>query len=334
LNPNAKLLFGELTALAKKEGYAWASNNYFANLYQVDPSTISRWIKSLHDAGYIRIELIYNQNKRYIEERRIFLTGLAFEKPIEEISTASLEPDPGGVLQNCNRGIAEMQQGVLQKCNGGIAKMPRRSIQAINTKAAAADQIARKPEKPPPEATADSVSDLKIDDSAETGEKSVNDLKLFFKDLSPLLVFDERFYAKAVSYLSLYALDLKFVSWMYEFCLKKEPKNLPGYFFKIFFEKRYIELYRSQPPPDKKSLFKCPVCSTEHDSDLSTCPLCGLDSSHRHNQEQINFKKRFFDLSPELKDAYGQELESTRHLDFTQRRIQLENLNRKYGLIS
>jgi hypothetical protein len=342
LNPNAKLLYGELTALSRKEGYAWASNNYFANLYQVDRSSISRWIKSLHDAGYIKIEFIYDKANRYVEERRIYITAFTPENPIKETIPADPESDPQGGGAIMQQGGAKIHQGVVQNCNRGGVKMSQRSLQANNTEAAAADQIAEKPEKPPPETAADfdeMINDLKSGGVFENSDKSVNDLKLHFKNLSLSLIFDENFYPKAVSYLSLYKLDFKFVSWMYEFCLKKEPKNLSGYFFKIFFESRYVELYRSQPPPVEKPLFtfKCPVCSTEHDSSLSECPVCGLNSSGRHNQEQINLKKRFYDLPPDLKDAYEQEFnslhESTKHFDFRERRTQLENLDRKYGLI-
>lgn len=53
LEPNAKLLYGEITALCQKEGYCWASNAYFAELYDVDERTIRRWIESLEKNNLI-----------------------------------------------------------------------------------------------------------------------------------------------------------------------------------------------------------------------------------------------------------------------------------------
>ena len=53
LTANAKLLFGELTALSNKTGICWATNKYFAELYQVDKKTVSRWIQQLQDNGFV-----------------------------------------------------------------------------------------------------------------------------------------------------------------------------------------------------------------------------------------------------------------------------------------
>lgn len=71
LTPNAKLLYGEITALTNKEGYCWASNNYFAELYNVSKTSISAWVSQLKEKGYIDIELIY-QGKE-IKQRKITL---------------------------------------------------------------------------------------------------------------------------------------------------------------------------------------------------------------------------------------------------------------------
>ena len=47
ITPNAKLLFAEITALTNKEGYCWANNNYFAELYDVEKRSVQNWLKEL-----------------------------------------------------------------------------------------------------------------------------------------------------------------------------------------------------------------------------------------------------------------------------------------------
>ena len=57
LKPNAKLLYGEITALSNKHGFCFASNNYFANLYNVNKNTISAWITELNKKGFITVKI-------------------------------------------------------------------------------------------------------------------------------------------------------------------------------------------------------------------------------------------------------------------------------------
>lgn len=54
---NAKLLYGEITALCSREGYCWASNEYFAKLYVVGKNTVSVWIQQLKKMGFIEYEV-------------------------------------------------------------------------------------------------------------------------------------------------------------------------------------------------------------------------------------------------------------------------------------
>lgn len=56
LPPNAKLLYGEISALANQKGYCYATNKYFADLYDVAEKTISEWIKQLKIRGHIHCE--------------------------------------------------------------------------------------------------------------------------------------------------------------------------------------------------------------------------------------------------------------------------------------
>lgn len=71
LPPNAKLLYGEITALCNSEGYCWASNKYFAEMYGVSPITISRWINLLASKGYIESQIIYKEGTKEIDKRYI-----------------------------------------------------------------------------------------------------------------------------------------------------------------------------------------------------------------------------------------------------------------------
>lgn len=73
--PNAKLLYGEITALCNKEGFCWASNQYFADLYKVDPRSIREWIGELSRASFIRYEVKDNYR------REIFLLPLGRNLP-------------------------------------------------------------------------------------------------------------------------------------------------------------------------------------------------------------------------------------------------------------
>ena len=56
LRPNAKLLYGELTALAGADGYCWATDKYFASLFGLSVKTVNELVQSLARRGYIRVE--------------------------------------------------------------------------------------------------------------------------------------------------------------------------------------------------------------------------------------------------------------------------------------
>lgn len=94
LVPNAKLLYGEITALCNKDGFCWATNQYFAELYKVDGGTISRWVSQLVSAGFVRVEIIDSF------KRKIYLNG---------------DLMPQGVRQKRLGGTSKLPRGVRQK---------------------------------------------------------------------------------------------------------------------------------------------------------------------------------------------------------------------------
>ena len=86
IKPSAKLLYGEITCLSNLKGYCYATNNYFALLYKVSKNTISLWVKSLNDAGFIKVQMIY-KNKQIIERR---MTIINFQMGITKNDDSSI----------------------------------------------------------------------------------------------------------------------------------------------------------------------------------------------------------------------------------------------------
>lgn len=77
LPANAKLLYGEITALASESGCCWATNQYFAELYGVSKRSITSWINLLIEKKYITVKNIYKDGTKAIEKRYL--------QPIEKI---------------------------------------------------------------------------------------------------------------------------------------------------------------------------------------------------------------------------------------------------------
>lgn len=78
LKDKAKLLYGEIRALASREGYCWASNSYFCQLYGISESCLQAHIKSLADRGHIVTEVIRDEESKAVIERRIWVDRAKF----------------------------------------------------------------------------------------------------------------------------------------------------------------------------------------------------------------------------------------------------------------
>lgn len=86
LTPNAKLLYAEITSLCNEYGYCWATNDYFAQLYNVSTTSISKWISSLVQNGYITTQIEYKEGTKQILKRYIRIVN----DPIQEKLNTSL----------------------------------------------------------------------------------------------------------------------------------------------------------------------------------------------------------------------------------------------------
>ena len=84
LTANAKLLYGEITALCNEKGFCWAKNSYFAELYGVSKKSISKWISELIEYGYIYSEIKYVTGSKEIEARFLKI----IDTPIDSVKSS------------------------------------------------------------------------------------------------------------------------------------------------------------------------------------------------------------------------------------------------------
>ena len=77
LKANEKLLYAIITSLACKEGYCFATNNYFAEELGVHPKTVSSWISDLKNKNYLKVEIVRKENKQIIQ-RKIYINDVPY----------------------------------------------------------------------------------------------------------------------------------------------------------------------------------------------------------------------------------------------------------------
>lgn len=68
LSSSEKLMYAEISALANRKGFCWASNDFFAAKFGASKRTIARWVSSMKAKGYIRVETSGPTRRIYIGE--------------------------------------------------------------------------------------------------------------------------------------------------------------------------------------------------------------------------------------------------------------------------
>lgn len=97
---NAKILYGEISALVGRDGYCFASNQYFADLYGMTVENIARLLTKLEKAGHIS-RVIEKDNAGQIVSRKLYLR-------------VSL-PDVQGIDKKINTPQQKNQEGIDKK---------------------------------------------------------------------------------------------------------------------------------------------------------------------------------------------------------------------------
>lgn len=70
---NAKLLYGEISALIGSDGFCYATNSYFMKIYGFSDPTITRLISALEKAGYIK-RVLERDDTGQVARRKLYLT--------------------------------------------------------------------------------------------------------------------------------------------------------------------------------------------------------------------------------------------------------------------
>lgn len=102
LTPNAKLLYAEITALCNMNGKCLASNQYFADLYNVSIRSIQQWISKLIEFGYLSCEIMFKEGTKEIEKRILFLPSSSGEEIFTTPRKKLHDPHEENFVDNSN----------------------------------------------------------------------------------------------------------------------------------------------------------------------------------------------------------------------------------------
>jgi hypothetical protein len=113
LTANAKLLYGEITALAQKNGVCYATNKYFAELYNVSQVSVSKWINSLVNKRYINLEIVYKEGTKEILNRYLTLVYDPIKENLYTPIKEKLKENNTSSINNTSINIKEINNNKL-----------------------------------------------------------------------------------------------------------------------------------------------------------------------------------------------------------------------------
>ena len=113
-----KILYAEITALTNKEWYCYAGNSYFAELYNKDPTRVSKTISDMQKKWYLQVS---RENESWFV-RRIYVWELKeLKKTIKTTCRKTQDPSctwvQGGIEEKCKTPLAENCNIIIQDNN-------------------------------------------------------------------------------------------------------------------------------------------------------------------------------------------------------------------------
>lgn len=117
LSSGARLLFTEIVKLSSQQGYCWASNKRFSEIFDISKATVQRYITELKKQNLIVIDFEYQGNCKAVGKRKI-VVKLPMPKngdtPTSNLNIGGIKNEVG-VVSNLNRGYTHF-------CDGGGIK--------------------------------------------------------------------------------------------------------------------------------------------------------------------------------------------------------------------
>ena len=109
LPANAKILYGVLSSLMRREGYCWPSNAQLAAAMHCSEDVIRRWLAALSEGGHVQVRVVPNRK-----------TGGS----IRYISPVLIQP----TIVDDDEGYRDEQPGTYRDKNPGVPGQTSRSI--------------------------------------------------------------------------------------------------------------------------------------------------------------------------------------------------------------
>jgi hypothetical protein len=328
----AKLLYGEISTLCNKEGYCWAGNAYFADLYQTSERTIINWINSLSNAGHISVSYKYVPGKKEIQTRFLRLAEAESSKIArQEEQPAAESPE---VVKNFSPPSEKnfttfgknFHEVVKNPSKGGEKNFMDNTTSNITTTATASEK---------PEKKEDALPDA--EKAAEAVSFTPKELKKELAQIDSRLFFNEGFYQEAASFMESGGLDLGYLKWLRNRCESMEYRSFKGLYFTLFFLEDMAEEYKASLLPKVKPPqppVVCEACGAEYDRGSEKCPACGL--SQHSSPNQILFYRELHNLPPEKRDEYlrreNEMFLKCGHREFEKLKTMKAALKQEFGL--
>lgn len=115
---NAKLLYGEISALIGSGGFCYATNQYFSELYGMADETISRLISKLEKAGHIRREMVRDETGQIISRKLFLRVSLPETQPFDKKINTSPQKNQEGIdekAKETNTSITNIKENKKEK---------------------------------------------------------------------------------------------------------------------------------------------------------------------------------------------------------------------------